>query len=235
MFTAFNSETSRPQTVDVDFVALVRLPSTWNNHNNNNNNKKKKKKKKKGIRTEPEVECIEARTRMKAGAPVCSGSLLCSLSNEPRIGLSSCVCAWVCVSVGERERGENTNMSVSYRCVFSHCSPSSGFRSRPSDEPLIPLGLSHSLPSSLAHPHVIFLRCSRTKPRLLRQPRDVSRWKRLWLTPSEGYTSGEAPREAAVPPSLKRTTSTLIFKRLKWYPLAWFFIYITTPPTILIH
>ena len=33
----------------------------------------------KGIRTEPEVECIEARTRIKAGAPVCSGSLLCSL------------------------------------------------------------------------------------------------------------------------------------------------------------
>lgn len=42
----------------------------------------------KGIRTEPEVECIEARTRMKAGAPVCSGSLLCSLSNMPWIGLS---------------------------------------------------------------------------------------------------------------------------------------------------
>lgn len=43
--------------------------------NKNNNNK--------GIRTEPEVECVEARTHIKAGAPVCSGSLLCSLSNEP--------------------------------------------------------------------------------------------------------------------------------------------------------
>ena len=125
MFTAFNSETSRPQTVDVDFVALVRLPSTWNNHNNNNNNKKKKKKKKKkkGIRTEPEVECIEARTRMKAGAPVCSGSLLCSLSNEPRIGLSSCVCAWVCVSVGEREREGKIQTCLSLTDVFSVIAP----------------------------------------------------------------------------------------------------------------
>lgn len=49
-------------------------------------------KKIKGIRTGAEVECIEARTPIKAGAPVCSGSLLCSLPNEPRIYVSRRVC-----------------------------------------------------------------------------------------------------------------------------------------------
>ena len=149
MFTAFNSETSRPQTVDVDSVASMRLPSTWNNHNNNNN--------KKGIRTEPEVECIEARTRMKAGAPVCSGSLLCSLSNEPRIGLSRCVCVcvWVCVcvcvwvGVRERERGKYKHVCLLPLC-FQSLLPILRFSVQTSDEPLIPLGLSHSLPLSLS-------------------------------------------------------------------------------------
>lgn len=125
-----------------------------------------------------------------------------------------CVYVWVCVRVGEREGKIQTCLSLTV--VFSVIAPHPQvfspdlWRTVNSSR-----AVSLSPPLSLAHPHVIFLRCSRTKPRLLRQPRDVSRWKRLWLTPSEGYTSSEAPREAAVPPSLKRNTSTLIFMRLK--------------------
>ncbi len=84
MFTAFNSEirTSHPNPRWDLWPRCVRLRPTI-----------------KGIRTKAEVECIEARTRIKAGAPVCSGRLLCSLSDEPWIGLSRCV--W-CQKTGTR-------------------------------------------------------------------------------------------------------------------------------------
>lgn len=57
--------------------------------------------------------------KKKAGAPVCSGRLLCSLSNEPRIGPPR-PCLWA------RTTGNRKKAPGSYRTVFSHCSPSSG-------------------------------------------------------------------------------------------------------------
>lgn len=60
------------------------------------------------------------------------------------------------VFVGQNKNRKWEKASGSYRCVFSHCSPSSGFSPllsvQTSDDPLIPIGLSHSLPPPRSAP-----------------------------------------------------------------------------------
>lgn len=108
----------------------------------------------KGIRTEPEVECIEARTRIKTGAPVCSDSLLCSLSNEPWIGP-------VALNVENK-----TKTGLSLTVLFSVITPHPNvFSPQTSDEPLIPIGQSHSLPPSRSSPcHISPLQQNKATP-----------------------------------------------------------------------
>lgn len=60
---------------------------------------------------------------------------------------------------------------------FQSLLPIITFSSWTSDEPFIPIRMSPSLP--LAHPHVMFLCCSRTKPRLLPQRLRVRQWRHL--------------------------------------------------------
>lgn len=139
-------------------VASIRLPSTWN----------------KGIRTEPEVERIETRTGIKAGAPVCSGSPLCSLSYEPRIGPSRCVC-----------RLEKQVCLLPF--CFQSLLPIVTFSVQTSDEPLIPIRLPHSLPLFRSSPcHISPLQQNKATP-----PSDA------WRQPTERF--GPRPRRHVAP------------------------------------
>lgn len=104
----FNSETSRLKG-SMEFVASRRVCLRPNIED---------------LRTEAEVGRIEARTRIKAGAPVCSDGAYCVRRQiRRRSGPSR--------SVQEGMEQKTDTAPVTYRCVFSHDSPSSGFRSRP--------------------------------------------------------------------------------------------------------
>lgn len=65
-----------------------------------------------------------------------------------------------------RIRAMTDTVRGSYRGVFSHDSPSSGLQLRPLTDCLFLTGCL-ALSLCLAQPHVIFLRCSRTRPRPL--------------------------------------------------------------------
>lgn len=108
MFTCLTPESTRLKA-SLEFVASRRVclrPDIWD------------------VRTEAEVERIEARTRIKAGAPVCSDGAYCVRRQiRRRIGPSRCS--------ARKIRTKTDTVPVSYRCVFSHDSPSSDFQLRP--------------------------------------------------------------------------------------------------------
>lgn len=107
-----------------------------------------------GFRTDPEVDGVEARTGCEAGAPVCSARLLCSLSNELRIGRRRRCRRRVSGPTQEQEMENGVRLlPFSFQSLLPILTLFSLLLSvQTSDDPLIPIGLSPSLPPPRSAP-----------------------------------------------------------------------------------
>lgn len=133
-------------------------------------------------RTEAEVGRVEARTRIKAGAPVCSGCPLCSPADEPRIGPLRRLCG---------KATKRRLLPFRFQSLLSIVT----FSGRTSGEPLIPIRLSPSLPPCRSAPcHISPLQQNKATPPsgVWRQPTD------FFYTDALRRESRQEPRGGAV-------------------------------------